>query len=175
MSGLTSLWERSDVRGLYGFPSPFHRAARVLSLLPCMFTRHPPPLFRFKCRPMPPSVTRSARPTRAPSIAHGCCYHLSYDQLHELCERRGYGREDSKNLLALMGEGDRNCKTAEGDAADVSVALTGRRDRAPAVVAEIWKGSRDTRGSDAAWVISTWLLSQTRRERRGAPGGGILI
>ena len=36
-----------------------------------------------------------------------------------------------------MGGGDRKRKTAEGDAVDASVALTGRRDRGPADVAEI--------------------------------------
>jgi len=92
---------------------------------------------------------------------------VSYDRIHQLCERRSKSRIDSnevpKTRLAPKGIGGRKRAYADGDAMDTSATVTGKRGRAPDDAAE--PGARDwvIRGSDAAWVIFTRPLSCRRK------------
>ena len=65
--------------------------------------------------------------------------HLSYDQIHELYERRGTSRQDSKEVSktrsAAMDAEESKRTLNEDDAAETSVTVTGKRGRVPVDVA----------------------------------------
>ena len=48
--------------------------------------------------PLLPSFDRDCALTEGPIIDRGCYDGMTYDQIHELCERRGYSREDSEEV-----------------------------------------------------------------------------
>ena len=83
-------------------------------------------------------------------MARGNYDKLSYGQPHELCNSRGYRREDSgdvfKTRLASMDEVGRNRTSPEDDAMDTPGASAGKRDWSPADVVDILGGSLGNRG-----------------------------
>ena len=99
------------------------------------------PSLSVRLRPLKPSFGNSCTLFQGPPVARGRCAHISYDQLRELCKRKGNCRKDSKAVpqthLPPMVEVDRKRKVAEGDVTDTSETLTGTRDRAPVDTVEI--------------------------------------
>ena len=120
-------------------PTPRTVLAPASPALPVQVPSSRPPLVQ-----LPPktfSLGKNCTPSRAPPVAHRSHDHLSYNQLRELRERRGYSRKDSKAVpetrWASMDEGDRNRKAAGDGAINISETSTGDRGRAPADVVEI--------------------------------------
>ena len=98
------------------------------------------PRLSIQLPPNAPSFDKHCAPAQAPQLGRGDHDRLSYDQLHDLCERAGYSRGGPtaalKTGLASMGVADRKRTLAEDDAMDASEALTRKRGRAPDVIAD---------------------------------------
>ena len=117
---------------------PLRAGFGYLVLRPFLFSFPPPPHFRYDFRLLFPPFEKNCTPFRAPEVDRGRFDHLDYDQLHALCNSRGYSREDSKLVLrtraSLRGAGNRKCAPTEHDPMDFSVRVREKRGRAPAEV-----------------------------------------
>ena len=92
----------------------------------------PPPRFSSRLMFLPPKNNPAL--SKAPFVGREHYADMSYDQMHELCNRRGYNRKDSKEVLKTqvgsMGAEERK-RTFTGDnPMDTSVTVTRKRGRA---------------------------------------------
>ena len=101
--------------------------------------RSAPPL-SIQLPPHTSSFDKNCAHYRAPYVDQGRYEDMSYDQIHQLCKRRGRCRKDSKEVsesrLDAVGAEARR-RAFRGDTSmDTSVAATGKRNRGPEGVAE---------------------------------------
>ena len=99
----------------------------------------PPPL-SIQLSPHFLSLEKNCTPSQAPFVYWARWEDVSYDQIHQLCERRSTSRIDSdeapKTRLAPKGAEGRKGAYTDSDAMDASATGTGKRGRAPDDAAE---------------------------------------
>ena len=122
-------YESPDVNQAGGFLPSRPGPVRVPDSPPLSVQLPPSPPLSIQLPPKVSSFGGIRYPHKAPDVGRGRYEDASYDQIRELCRRRGYFREGPKEvpetrLASLAAEG-RKRAVAEDKAADTPVAVPG--------------------------------------------------
>ena len=176
VSGTASPKESSDVNAISCSSSPAPRAVPVPGSPPLsvQLSFSPPRSTQLSLHVSP--FDGNCVPSQVPPVDRGRYANLSYDQVHELCRRRGYGRGDSKEVsntrLASMDAEERKRTSTRDGFVETLVAVTGKGGRAPVAVAgnvDFPLGGRETRcrvdGLHSAFVAGKDVAQQHAQRR----------
>ena len=103
--------------------------------------------------------------------------HLSYGRIREQCKQRRRSRLDStavsETRLAVMGADGSERASAERNAMEISMPLSGKKGRPPMDMVDYLNGSRDSQAT--RWGVDAIpLASVAERLRWSAPSGRLL-